>query len=366
MNFYMPARIYTGSGSFYQHRDEVRALGRRCLIVTGASSAKKCGAFDDAAEAFLAVGIEYTVYDKIAQNPALASCMEAGRIANEFKADFVLGIGGGSAMDAAKAAAVFASNPTLSEKDFYDRKWENDPLPIVLIGTTSGTGSEVTNVAVLTDSKQRKHSIHDDRMYSAMSFGDPKYTMTLPASVTLSTGIDVLAHAAESYFSKKSNEISRAFSVRAISLLVPNLRSAAEGRTLTAGQRAELYEASILGGLAICVTGTVFAHNVGYYLTENYHIPHGTASAAFLPELLEHAGKADAAYTGKFYSALGMSESELLSVIELAMPELDVSMTAEEIEAALPRWENNNSVMNTIGTVTADAIRSILIKKFVK
>ena len=366
MNFYMPVRVYTGENSFCQHREELRALGRRCLIVTGASSAKKCGALDDADKALSAAGIEYRLYDRIAQNPTLCSCMEAGQLAHAFGADFVLGIGGGSAMDSAKTASVFAANPDLNEADFYDKKWANAPLPIVLIGTTSGTGSEVTNVAVLTDSKQRKHSIHDDRMYAALSFGDPKYTLTLPAAVTLSTGIDVLAHAAESYFSKKANEISRAFSIRAISLLLPPLKAAAEGCTLTAEQRAELYEASILGGLAICVTGTVFAHNVGYYLTETYHIPHGTASAAFLPELLEHAEKSDCSYTEKFYTALGINKSELLSTIAVAMPTLPVCMTADEIEAALPRWENNNSVINTVGTVTTDDICRILTEKFVQ
>lgn len=359
----MPVTLCTGTGAVEKNRDKLR-LGRSCLIVTGASAAKKCGALDDVTSALDALGIGWSVYNGITGNPALSSCMEAGRLAAEKGAEFIIGIGGGSAMDAAKTVAVFAANPSLDEAGFYSKAWENEPLPIALVGTTAGTGSEVTEVAVLTDSKHRKHSIHDPRMYARVSFGDPGYTMSLPKPVTLSTGVDVLAHCAESYFSKKANEISKACAVRGVRMLLEPLEAAAKGAELTKEQRNALYEASILGGLAICVTGTCFPHNVGYYLTENYGVPHGTACAVLLPAMLEHVKNCAPEETEAFYTETGTDEARVIELIEACLPEPGIHMSEEEISAALPRWADNGSVKNTLGTVTMEDIGRILTKLF--
>lgn len=366
MNFYMPVNLCTGENIVSQKKDYICSLGKKCIIVTGAVAAKKSGALDDVVNSLDAGGVKWVLYDKMTQNPTVDSCVEAGILASDSGAEFVIGIGGGSAMDAAKAVAVFASNPSFSESEFYSTSWPVDPLPIVLVGTTAGTGSEVTNVAVLTDSKLRKHSLHDNRMYSRLSLGDPRYTSTLPKSVTLSTGIDVLAHCTESYFCKKANEISRAFSVRGIRRLLPALSAAADDFNLSLEQRGELYEASILGGLAICITGTAFPHNVGYYLTENYHVPHGIACSTFLPDFLNYVEYYDYNMASDFYDQIDSSRDELMEIIYKCLPDLDITMTENEIISALPRWENNNSVKNTVGTFTVDDIEEILKNKFLK
>ena len=366
MKHYMPVRVFSGEGAVEKNAGPYIAPGARCLLVTGRSSAVKSGALDDVRGMLERCGASYRVFDEVAQNPAVSSCIAAGRVAAGFGATLVIGIGGGSALDAAKAAAVFAANPDLDEERFYQKRWEKAPLPILLVGTTAGTGSEATKVSVLTDSRGRKHSIHDDRLFAAAAFGDPKYTASLPLPVTLSTGIDVLAHCAESYFNRSADEISRAFAVRGIRLLYAPLLAAAEGSELETEQRAALYEASILGGLAICGTGTCFPHNVGYYLTENYRVPHGIASARFLPALLELVREKDPAYADRFFRELGIERERLLRLIDLALPANDIAMSEEEIDAALPRWENNNSVRNTCCEVTAAEIRAILVKQFTK
>lgn len=366
LNFYMPVRLFAGEGCVEAHKSEFLKLGSSCLIVTGKSSAKKCGALDDAVHALESLDIAWSLYDGVTQNPTVAVCREAGELAHTRGAQFLLGIGGGSAMDASKAAAVFAANPGMDESGFYAAKWENGPLPIALIGTSAGTGSEVTDVAVLTDSRARKHSLHDPRMYAAVSFGDPAYTASLPRAVTLSTAADALAHCAESFLSKKANEASRAAAVRGIRLLLPALRTAAEGRELTADTRRSLYEASLLGGLAINVTGTGFPHNIGYYLTENYHVPHGVACATFFEDLLTHCEECAPDCTGELYASVGADRDELTGLVKLCLPELPIRMTEREIEDALPRRENNGTVKNTLGTVTTDEIRRIFTEKFVK
>ena len=273
MQFYMPTELITGEHCVAEHASKLARYGKRCLIVTGGSAAARSGALRDAEEALRSQGISFTHYAGIEPNPTLASCQEGGRLANSAGAEFVLGIGGGSPLDAAKAVSVFAANPGMTEEVFYSAKWDHAPLPIVLIGTTAGTGSEVTSVSVLTDSAGKKHSIHDRRVYAALAMGDARYTMTLPRAATLSTGIDAICHCIESYFSKKADPFSRLFSVQGVRLGLPVLTRVAEmgaEEQPTLQQREALYQASILGGMAINPTGTVFPHNVGYYLTEHY------------------------------------------------------------------------------------------------
>ncbi|MBR1829809.1 MAG: iron-containing alcohol dehydrogenase [Atopobiaceae bacterium] len=365
MDYFMPTRLYAGSDCVALHASELCALGSACELVTSKHAAKASGALDDVAKAFAEAGIDYVVWDGVTENPPVSACAEAGRFASEHDAQFICGIGGGSALDAAKAVAVFAANPSLDEAGFYAKAWEKAPLPIVLVGTTAGTGSEVTKVSVLTDVAARKHSIHDDRLYAAVAFGDSRYTHTCAPAVTLSCGVDVLAHAAESYFSRKADEISRAFAVRAIRLAMEPLAAAALGKELGAEMRRQLYEASILGGLAINTTGTCFPHNVGYYLTENYGVAHGFACATFLPAMLSCVRSYDAAYAAAFYSEIGSDEETLAGLIRACLPDFGIRMTPEEIAAALPRWEGNGSVNNTRADVTTKDIRALLESLFV-
>ncbi len=362
----MPVRVFSADGAVEKNAALFAGFGARCALITGRGSAVKSGALADVTGALERSGIPYCVFDEIEPNPSVRSCIAAGRNAQAFGAAFVVGIGGGSSLDAAKAAAVFAANPELDEEGFYQKQWRNAPLPILLVGTTAGTGSEVTKVSVLTDSLGKKHSIHDDRLFAAAAFGDPKYTAALPLPITLSTGIDVLSHCAESYFNRNADEISRAFAVRGIRLLYAPLLEAAEGGTLGHAQREALYDASILGGLAICGTGTCFPHNVGYYLTERYGVAHGFASARFFPALLALVEEKDPAYAGRFFRELGFSREQLLQLVRLCLPRNEITMTEEEIDSALPRWENNNSVRNTCCDVSTAEIREILARQFLK
>ncbi len=360
MNFYMPAKVFAGEYAVRDHmKDALKGFRGPVLLVTGASSAKKSGALDDVLSALRDAGLESRIYDGIRENPLLTSCMEAGQLAHDAGCDLIIGIGGGSPMDAAKSIAIFAAYPGLSEADFYKKAWAT-PLPVIAVGTTSGTGSEVTAVSVVTDSTGRKHSINDPRLFPVASFGDPRYTMSMPLPVTLSTGADAIAHSMESFFSRKANEFSRAAAIRGIRLAYAPMKKAAAGEALTLADRSDLYEASILGGLAISVTGTAYPHNVGYFLTEHCNVPHGFACAVFLPSLMEHIRKEAPETADAFYSALDISEADMRALIVSTLPEEKLGLSEEDIENELPRWENNGTVKNTLGTVTQDYIRGLL------
>ena len=347
MEYHLPVRLVTGGGAVAANAARLASFGGRCLIVTGGSAAKRCGALDDVTAALESQGVRCRLYDAIRPNPTIASCIEGGREAHAFGADFIIGVGGGSPMDAAKIVAVSAANPGLDAAGLYSLRWPAKPLPIVLVGTTAGTGSEVTPVAVITDTDGRKRSFRDESLYAALAFGDPRYTYSMAPALTASTGVDALAHCLESWFSRAATDISRAYAQQGISLLLPPLRDAAAGREPTPAQREALYHGSILGGMAISVTGTVMPHNLGYYLTETYGVPHGTACAVFLPALLRHAEAQAGDDTRTLMNRIGTDTETLIDLISALAPKPDVTITADELARVLPRWADNASVRRT-------------------
>ena len=358
MEFFLPTRLLTGSDTIRKNAALFRDLGTRCLIVTGGSSAERSGALSDTLAALESQGIGWEHFAEICPNPTIESCVAGGHAAFSMEAQFILGIGGGSAMDAAKVIAASAANPELDAAGLYRRNWANAPLPVALIGTTAGTGSEVTPVAVITDTDGRKRSFRGEDMYAALAFGDPRYTESMPAAVTASTGVDALAHCLESCYCKTATDISRAFALEGTSLLLTELKKVADGLV---PDREKLYNGSILGGMAISITGTAMPHNLGYLLTEDFGIPHGFACAVFLPAMLSLVP----GFTDALAKRVGTTGAELTDLICSLIPPLDVALTEEQIESLLPRWENNASILKTVGDVTIDQIRGILTKLFV-
>ena len=366
MQYYMPSKIIIDENVLEKNKDILIKLGKKCLIITGKNSAKSSGALDDLVNILNDNNIEYKVFDEIVQNPLMRTCLDAGNLAYKIKADYIVGIGGGSVLDSAKLIAIIATNTFLNEDSIYKKERKNNRLPVILIGLTSGTGSEVTNSSVLTASDGKKKSVSDEQLYADYAFGDPKYTMSLSRHFTISTTLDALAHSYESYFSKKANDISKALSLQAIRLLWENLNYLKNRcALLSLKQRKELYEASILAGLAINMTGCVFPHNVGYYFTEEYGLPHGVACALFADDLFKHERSIDNNNVDKFFLDLAINEKEFLDLIRDLLPEINIRLTLEEIDKVLPRWKGNKTVDNTLGDISIEQIKEILIHKFV-
>lgn len=366
MNFFVNTKVITGVDCVKNNADKISALGKKCLIVTGASSAKKCGALDDVLSVLNSKNVQYEIYDKIQQNPTSASCFEAGRLACETGADFILGIGGGSPLDASKAIAVVAANPNISEEMLYSMDWGKAPLPVVAVGTTAGTGSEVTGVAVITNSKGLKKSFRNDLSYPVLSLGDPQYTQSLSDSFTRSTAVDALAHCVESFFNRSANDISKVFAVSGVKKLITVFNKIVSGGTdaLTIEDREQLYNASLLGGLAISVTGTAFPHALGYFLTENYGIAHGTACAVFLNKFIEYNATVKLELTAEFFDEIRISEAAFKAFVEKVTPETDVKLTEKDIADLSPRWENNAGLKRNWGNIDGTFVNSLLKELF--
>ena len=368
LNSYMPVKLVTGRGCVRSGEKELAKLGGVCLIVTGRSSAKACGALQDVTDTLDANGQRWVLFDGIGQNPRLTDCMAAAEMAIAAGADFVLGIGGGSALDAAKCIAVLAANPGMTQAQLYAFDWQNSPLKIAAVGTTAGTGSEVTKVSVITTPDGRKKSFHHEAIFPALSLGDPGYTMSVPPMVTRSTMVDVLAHCAESFFSRSANHISRCYAVEGIRLLMPVFRMMARQgcENLDYDAREQLYCASIYGGLAINVTGTCFPHTMGYLLTESFGIPHGTACAVFQRDFYEYNKAVVPELAAEYLERIGCGEEEYFRLLETLTPPCDISMDEERITASHSRWINNGSMAKCQGSFTPELADEVLRKKFVK
>lgn len=351
-NLNMPVQVISGTDAVRSHAQVLRALGKKCVIVTGGSSAKKSGALDDVTAALEASGVEYRVFSEIGANPLVSACDRVGKLAIKFGADFLIGIGGGSPMDATKAAAIYAANPHISGEAIYDYAPDRDraPLPVVLVGTTAGTGSEVSAVAVLTkDSDGRKKSISGPHCFARIAFADPKYTFSMPYGVTVSTALDALAHTVEGMLNPAIGDVTRMFGRRALELIGPALVRMNREQTLPdAAERERLYYGSLYAGVVLAACGTAFPHPMGYVLTEDYNIPHGRACAAFLPSLVEYAQSTAPAAVDEVLGTLNMTFSEFKSTVD-ALAAIDVHMDAETAEQYAARWPGLKNFKNVPG-----------------
>jgi len=364
-NFYMPVRMLSGKDCVTKNASELKKLGSRCLIITGHNSARKCGALDDCIDALTSCDIAYRIFDGIEQNPTLKSCAEAGAEARYFKADFIIGIGGGSPLDAAKAAAVLAVND-MDPFDLYKADWENPALPFVLVGTTAGTGSEITPFSVLTNEKtgRKKSFSHPGQTYAKIAFCDPKYTFSLPYDFTVSTALDALSHALEGYYGSRANDISDMFALLAVKEIFEALKQISSDCEITPSLREQLYYGSLHAGMTLNHCSTCFCHQFGYFLSEDHHIPHGFACATTLPEftLRGKQFKPDKAATMETY--LNCSIEELCHMIELWNTVQLPRLTEAEIDAIIPRYENAKHLRESPGGFTLEEARELFIKKF--
>ena len=352
-NIYMPSRIIGGKDCVLKNGEVFSSYGKRCLIVTSKSGALKSGALKDVTETLEKEGIAYSVFDEITENPLASACIKAGENAREFNADFIIGIGGGSPLDASKAVAICAENPEYDIDGLYNREIPSKALPLILIGTTSGTGSEVTGVSVLTNDKTKmKKSISGADCYAAVSFLDPKYTYSMPYNVTVTTVLDAFAHAVEGWFSQKCTALPTKYAEMALPEIFKGLKYLYETKALPDEKmRDSLYYASIYAGLTLNVCGTAFPHTVGYILTEEFGVPHGKACTAFFPMFLEKAKANSSERVTELLKLLETDEETLLKIIG-GLTDVKINADKDDVKNWCSRWGVVKNFMNTPGGFT--------------
>ena len=261
-------------------------LGARVLVVTDPGLVK-LGVIKSGLEALEKAGVACAIFDQVEADPPDHCVLAATKAATDFGATGVIGFGGGSSLDVAKLAALLARSPQ-ALKDAYGVGRATGPrLPLVLVPTTAGTGSEATAVAVVTTGAAEKMGVVSPTILPDVALLDPQLTLGLPAQATAVTGIDAMVHAIEAFSSINPNNspVSRALAREALALLGANIRTAvAKGDDLAA--REAMLNGSLLAGMAFANASVGAVHALAYPLGGHYHLSHGLTNALVLSPVL--------------------------------------------------------------------------------
>ena len=280
--FHLPVKILFGKGRIRDLKDALPPDVRRIMIVTDKIVAEKSGALDAMLPQL--ANVDINMFDKVEENPSFDTLEEGRQMAREKKVDIVIGLGGGSPMDAAKGMAILATNDGDMQDYMQGTPLSADPLPVICVPTTSGTGSETTPYAVFTDQESKtKGGFAHPKIFPAVSIVDPELTYSMPESVVVNTGLDALTHAIEAYLSLDSFPMSDIFALETVRVVLEALPAAARHDHDAMDRMAY---ASMLAGAAITHGGTILLHIMGYPLTVFHQIPHGKANAILLPEFM--------------------------------------------------------------------------------
>ena len=342
MNFTynLPVNLLFGIGKSNEIGKEVKKYGNKVLIVTGKNSTKKSGLLYKVIDLLNSESISYEIFDKIMQNPLSSIVEEGAKLVIKSECNVVLGLGGGSIMDAAKSIAFCAKNLGNIEDYIFGVKKGNEALPIVLVPTTCGTGSEGNSFSVITNSKTKdKKSLRDNLIIAKSSIIDPELMMTMPKSILASVGFDALAHNMEAYLSKITNPLVEIQAIYGMKLIADNLPKVYRG-----SEDLEAWEAitlgSTIGGMVIGVAGVTAAHGMEHPASGLRDIVHGKGLAALTPIIIEKSWKSDIKKYGVISRILGGIEAkdcreaveEFLSKIDLKVKLGDLGVTMDDVE----------------------------------
>lgn len=285
MHFHMPTKIIFGPGTIASLKGVLEDdLGLERLFLVTDAGVVEAGLAD---KVLSRVGRVET-FDAVEPNPRSTTVNRAGKMARRSKPDAILALGGGSAMDAAKAVALLATNGGAIEDYEGKEKYHAPPLPLVAIPTTCGTGSEVTWVSVITDVKRKfKMSIKGPGMFPSVALIDPDLLISLPRNIIASTGLDALTHAIEAYTSRPANVITDSFALKAIHQISKAIEGAYENIDEDIKAREALMLGSTLAGIAFGNSDVAAVHCISESIGALFDIPHGVANALFLPYVME-------------------------------------------------------------------------------
>jgi len=286
--FHNPTKIIFGRDSISKLGEETSKLGKKCLLVSGRSFARRSGYLDAIERNLSASGLMITIFNEVEPNPSIETLYGGATAAKKGECDVVVAFGGGSAIDAAKGIAFLASGDVKLEESFAPNEVLRPILPIVAIPTTCGTGSEATRYSVITDvTARKKRTLFGLPLLPKLALLDPAFLDNLSKQMVAYTGFDALSHSFEALLSKSSNRISDILAIESITTICQNLVDAHGG---SLESREQVLFGSLLGGMAINTTGTVIVHGMGYYLTNYHGIHHGLANSVLLLHVLRFEG----------------------------------------------------------------------------
>lgn len=372
MNFehLTPTRIVFGRGRFAELGQCAALHGRRALLVCGRQAMRRLGLLERASELLRDAGVAVTPFDRISANPRSDEIDAGVALARDEKVDLVIGLGGGSAIDAAKAVAVGLPYPKIGTVIGKTLTNNGAALPIIAVPTTAGTGAEVSKGAIVLDVERGfKSGIRGDALFPKVALIDPALTESQPRAVALETGFDAFTHAFESYLARKSTPISRALSEAVIGPLCAALSRLADG-TADSSDRDDLALAALVGGLNVATASTCLPHRLQQAMGSltRVDVSHARGLAIVYPAWLKRVKEAAPTKFARLAAALGVSEVaeaivQLLQKIEMASRLRDVGYGRGDIDYFVANISGNIE-NDPIDGITMSLVRQIYEEAF--
>ena len=310
----MPVLPYHEPKTFHSIENVVDILkteNKTCALIVSDQGIRQSGIIDILTKILKQANIKYAVYDQTRANPTIYNIEEGLKIYNQNKCDSLIAIGGGSSMDCAKAIGARVVYPKKSVEQMKGLMHVLKKIPtLITVPTTAGTGSEVTVTAVITDpDKKHKYTLNNFTFIPYYAILDPKLTVTLPKSLTATTGMDALTHAVEAYIGRSTTRQTRKLATDATKLIFENILNA-YNNGLDINARANMLMAAYKAGMAFSKSYVGYIHAIAHSLGGQYNIPHGLANAVLMPYVLEGYGKSVYKKLHKLAIAAGISSKE--------------------------------------------------------
>jgi len=329
--FYNPVRLLSGPGCFAHLGERAAQYGSCTLIVTGRQAMQRTGWLQRAMDLLEQNGVSATVFQGARPNPTAQGCREAGALAREQECDLVIGLGGGSAMDTAKAAAVVATHDRdvveflQADPEGHKPKPTGATLPLLCVTSTAGTSSQLTPFAVISAEEILvKTALAGEALFPRVAFCDPELAYSIPARVTAATGVDVLCHSLEAYFSQGASPVTDLCAEQAIALVTQYLpRAVLDGSDKEA--RWAMTRADVFAGYALSNCGGTIIHAIEHPLSAHYpELPHGEGLAALMP-----------AYAHVFWQEAPERFARLTELLGAPVSGLSAEAAAQQLEPVL-------------------------------
>ena len=387
-SYFLPVHIQFGWDKVDSVADFVKPYGNKALIITGRTSAKKSGLYDRVTAKLDAAHIEHVLFDQVDANPLTTTALDGAALAKSESCDMVIAIGGGSIMDCAKGIAFMAVNEGDINDYIFNRKTSDKALPLIVIPTTCGTGSEGNGFGVLTNPKTGdKKSLRCNAIVPKVSIVDLAVMGTIPPYVLASVGFDALCHNIEAYTSKTAQPFTDALAHYAVTLLaqylVPlykHVKAMAEGKSavLNETQLTKAWEsvtlASTIGGMVINTAGVTLAHGMEHPASGLKDITHGVGLAVIEPVAVEYTWSANPDKFGALARIFNHGDgSELGEALRLIVHDLDLTTNLTELgltKKDIPWLVDNvyvvatGNIANTVADVSREDIEMVYKKMF--
>ena len=387
-SYFLPVNIQFGWNKVDNVAEFAAPYGKKALIVTGRTSAKKSGLYDRVVAKLDAAHIEHVLFDQVDANPLTTTALDGAALAKSESCDMVIAIGGGSIMDCAKGIAFMAVNEGDINDYIFNRKTSDNALPLIVIPTTCGTGSEGNGFGVLTNPETGdKKSLRCNAIVPKVSIVDPAVMGTMPPHVLASVGFDALCHNIEAYTSKTAQPFTDALAHYAVTLLaqylVPlykHVKATAEGKpaVLNETQLTKAWEsvtlASTIGGMVINTAGVTLAHGMEHPASGLKDITHGVGLAIIEPVAVEYTWSANPDKFGALARIFNHGDgSELGEALRLIVHDLDLTTNLTELgftKKDIPWLVDNvyvvatGNIANTVAEISREDIEALYKKMF--